>query len=202
MDFIKKLVFVLTTVLMLSSCAQTTSYQRLSEQYGVGYSETVISPQSYQVSYNGQESSSLEQINDFVLLRSAELTLENGYRYLNIVHLEPVTLSRDVNITRVRSNVISHTRYTQNGVDLCRVENNGMTRTMEMTNTMSKKHNNESNKIYRETVMEYYPDSYEIKTQKVIATIKFQHKKAQNGYDAYNAREIIKSISEKYQLEL
>lgn len=50
-----------------------------------GYSETQLSENIFQVYFRGNGYTSQERASDFNLLRSAEVTLENGYRYFIIV---------------------------------------------------------------------------------------------------------------------
>lgn len=76
-------VIVLVAVL-LSGCA--TAYQR--EGFGGGYSEMQLGENIFQVSFRGNGYTSWERASDFSLLRSAELALENGFRYFVIVESE------------------------------------------------------------------------------------------------------------------
>jgi uncharacterized protein YceK len=71
-------------VVALSGCA--TTYQRKS--FTGGYSETQLGENIFQVSYRGNGYTSHERASDFSLLRSAEVALENGFRYFVIVESE------------------------------------------------------------------------------------------------------------------
>lgn len=53
----------------------------------MGYSETQLSPDKFNVTYrwHGIWTNKAEKINDFYLLRCAELTLMNGYKYFKII---------------------------------------------------------------------------------------------------------------------
>jgi hypothetical protein len=51
-----------------------------------GYSETQLSENMFNVTFKGNEYSSMERAIDFTLLRSAEITKENGYNYFLIVN--------------------------------------------------------------------------------------------------------------------
>jgi hypothetical protein len=78
---------ILLTALMLAACA--TPYQRIG--LGGGYSETQLGKNIFQVSFRGNGYTSREKASDFSLLRSAELTLERGFRYFVIVGSEKDT---------------------------------------------------------------------------------------------------------------
>lgn len=65
----------------LTACA--TPYQ----PHGTsgGFSETQLDQNVFQVTFKGNAYISREQVNDYTLLRSAEVTLENGFSYFVIV---------------------------------------------------------------------------------------------------------------------
>ncbi len=52
---------------------------------GYGYSSTQIDTNVFQVTFNGNAYTGRDRANDFLLLRSAELALENGYEYFVIL---------------------------------------------------------------------------------------------------------------------
>ena len=65
----------------LYGCA--TPYQTTG--FRGGFSETQLDKNVFKVSFNGNGYTSRERTSDFVLLRSAELALENGYEYFAII---------------------------------------------------------------------------------------------------------------------
>ena len=69
---------------MVSACA--TPYQ--PKGFSGGYSETRLAEDLFRVWFTGNGKTSKERVNDFGLLRSAELALENGFRYFVIVNSE------------------------------------------------------------------------------------------------------------------
>jgi hypothetical protein len=75
-----KIVFILA-VILLSSCA--TPYQ--NSGFAGGFEETKISENSYRVSFRGNGYSSSHRAVDFNLLRSAELTVRDGYEYFIVL---------------------------------------------------------------------------------------------------------------------
>jgi len=75
------------TALVLTGCA--TAYQR--QGLTGGYSDTQLGENIFQVSFRGNGYTSRERASDFSLLRSAELTLDRGFRYFVIVESEKDT---------------------------------------------------------------------------------------------------------------
>lgn len=49
-----------------------------------GFSETQLSPTTYEVRFQGNGYTSAARVQEFLLRRAAELTLEHGYRYFAI----------------------------------------------------------------------------------------------------------------------
>lgn len=50
-----------------------------------GFSETQLGENAFKISFNGNAFTDKEKVADYTLLRSAEVTKENGYRYFVIV---------------------------------------------------------------------------------------------------------------------
>lgn len=82
-----KTLLALFVATVLVGCA--TSYQKQS--FSGGYSETQLGENIFQVSFRGNGYTSRERASDFSLLRSAEITLERGFRYFVIVESEKNT---------------------------------------------------------------------------------------------------------------
>jgi hypothetical protein len=83
---IMRSIFLVTLMvaMILSGCA--TTYQKQS--FTGGYSETQLGENIFQVSFKGNAYTSRERVSDFTLLRSAEIAIENGYRYFVVVESE------------------------------------------------------------------------------------------------------------------
>lgn len=77
----KRKLFIIVIVLLFSGCS--TSYQ--SKGFSGGYSEIQLDEDVFKVTFNGNGYTGREKAADFTLLRSAELTLQNGYAYFVIV---------------------------------------------------------------------------------------------------------------------
>ena len=76
-----KHIYLIVITFLISGCV-TGNYQSYSS--GVGYQSEQQDGDAYHVTYTGSEKSKIEKVNDFALLRSAELTLEKGFNYFVI----------------------------------------------------------------------------------------------------------------------
>lgn len=72
---------VILLIMLMSGCS--TKYQ--SQSLSGGYSETRLGQNIFVVSFKGNGFTSREQVTDFVLLRSAEVALQNDYKYFAII---------------------------------------------------------------------------------------------------------------------
>jgi len=77
----KKIICLVVMVILLSGCA--TGYQRKS--WTGGYTDMKLQDDIFKVSFRGNAYCHQERAEDFVLLRSAEVALENGYKYFIII---------------------------------------------------------------------------------------------------------------------
>jgi hypothetical protein len=85
----KKILLALALGIFFSGCA--TSYQK--DSFSGGFSETQLSENVWKVHFRGNGKTTMERATDFCLLRSAELTLENGYQYFAIINEDSSTKS-------------------------------------------------------------------------------------------------------------
>ncbi|MBB5519872.1 CC0125/CC1285 family lipoprotein [Amphiplicatus metriothermophilus] len=71
---------------LLAACATAvgTAYQPVDTK-GYGYSETRIERDRYRVVFAGDGATPPEAVEDFALLRAAELALQNGYDWFRVV---------------------------------------------------------------------------------------------------------------------
>lgn len=63
----------------LAGCATATPYQPMKK--GAGYADQQLESNRYRVSFAGNSSTPRETVENYVLYRAAELTLDNGYDY-------------------------------------------------------------------------------------------------------------------------
>jgi len=76
----KELVLCIALIQILAGCA--TEYRKKDETGG--YSEIQLAEDTWRVRFDYSRFTQKEQIVDFPLLRSAELTLQSGYSYFSI----------------------------------------------------------------------------------------------------------------------
>ena len=72
-------------VSLLAACATETPYAPRGENSGYGYSEQSIESNRYRVTFRGNSTTSRETVENYLLFRSAELTLQKGYDYFVVV---------------------------------------------------------------------------------------------------------------------
>jgi hypothetical protein len=77
---IQKIVMVLC-IMVLAGCV--TPYQKLG--LGGGFSDFALSDDTYKISFRGNGYTSADIVQDYLLRRCAEITLQNGYRYFVIL---------------------------------------------------------------------------------------------------------------------
>lgn len=99
-------------VFIFSGCA--TKYQ--STGFTGGYTETRLGDNVFNVSFRGNGFTSRQRTADFTLLRSAELSLKNGYKYFIITNSENYTRNSTYTTptrshTNINGNVYGNTFY-------------------------------------------------------------------------------------------
>jgi hypothetical protein len=70
---------VLGAVAVLAACATTTPYQPLGD--GGGFTEQKIETNRYRIAFLGNSSTPRQTVENYMLYRSAELTLNSGFDY-------------------------------------------------------------------------------------------------------------------------
>ncbi|MGI9419055.1 MAG: CC0125/CC1285 family lipoprotein [Geminicoccaceae bacterium] len=70
-------------LLGLAACATETPYQ--PGEGGYGYKEQQIEENRYRVIFTGNPSTSRETVQNYLLYRAAELTVQNGFDYFTVV---------------------------------------------------------------------------------------------------------------------
>jgi hypothetical protein len=73
-----------TATLALSACATPTVYQPAASARAVGFAETRIEADRYRVSFRGGGGAPVAQVQDYALLRAAELAIANGYDWFRV----------------------------------------------------------------------------------------------------------------------
>lgn len=76
--------FIISAFLLLglAACATPTPYQPAAD--GFGYSDQRIESNRYRIVFSGNSLTSRQAVDDYMLYRAAELTLEKGYDYFEV----------------------------------------------------------------------------------------------------------------------
>lgn len=89
----KSRITILTVgILLLSGCASSSGYVAADSARDHGYSSRKISDERYRVNYNGSRRTNIQDTRDYALLRAAELTVEKGYDWFEVVDRETATI--------------------------------------------------------------------------------------------------------------
>ncbi len=106
----RKIRSIIILSLLLSGCATGPFGETAYKPNGLagGYSETHLDKNIFEVSFWANENTTLERINDFTLLRSAELTVDNGYKYFIITstHSTSAYLSSEYKKPRRQDSIV------------------------------------------------------------------------------------------------
>lgn len=81
----KRVLIAAAAVLTLSACATATPYQPASRSDG-GFAETRLESNRYRVTFAGNSLTARETVEDYLLYRAAELTVENGFDWFSAVN--------------------------------------------------------------------------------------------------------------------
>ena len=134
----KKLI-LLTIILITTGCS--TSYQ--ADGWTGGYTEIQLSENVYKVGFSGNGYTSRTRVENYTLLRCAELTLEKGFQYFVIIDGNTSTSSSTVTTptttygsATVTGNTISGSSTTYGGQTYNVVKASG-TNTIAMFKTKS-----------------------------------------------------------------
>lgn len=74
---------ILAGLLALTACTHPTPYQ--AEQDGQGFSDRAIEDDRFRVTFAGNFLTTRETVEDYLLFRAAEVTLQRGYDYFLVV---------------------------------------------------------------------------------------------------------------------
>lgn len=84
-------ILIIATMLTLGACASTPDYVAADSAGDYGHYTRKISDDRYRVNYNGRRSTDLQDARDYAMLRAAELTLNKGYDWFQIIDRETST---------------------------------------------------------------------------------------------------------------
>ena len=173
---IKIKILFLSSLFILSACA--TPYQKTG--LGGGFSETQLSENIFQVNFKGNSYTSTQRAADFALLRSAELTLKNGYKYF---------------VLSDSNNSIEHSSYTTP----LRAHTRGHANTYGTLNTYGNFGTYSGSTDITTTTYFRGGKTYNIKKPTSAKTIVCFKEKPKNGF-SFDAEFLKKSLQTKYNL--
>lgn len=112
---------VAMAVLLLAACASNrSSYAPASEEGEVGYTESRLSEARYRVVFKGESGTSLETVQDYALLRAAELTVAQNYDWFEVAERSSTPIVEQRNSARAAVQVSTGTtRQTRCGLIGC-----------------------------------------------------------------------------------
>lgn len=88
---------IIVMALALGACASNPKYVPADDAGDYGHYSTRLEENRYRIVFNGRQSTGLNTTRDFALLRAAELTLQEGYDWFQVVDRETFSTSqRDV----------------------------------------------------------------------------------------------------------
>jgi len=74
-----------TALLVLGACASGPAYAPAANANAVGYADQRIEDNRWRVTYRGNTKMSSAQVQDYALMRAAQLTLENGGDWFEVI---------------------------------------------------------------------------------------------------------------------
>jgi hypothetical protein len=173
----KFLPILLVSSVLLSGCS--TTYE--SNGFSGGYSETQLDENVFKVAFRGNGYTGRERVDDFTLLRSAELTIQSGYKYFVIVNANSYT-SNSTYITPT----IATTNVNANSYGTANIYDNNATYNENTYGTA--------------TTTVSGGQTYNISKPSSSNTIVCFKEKPTTGF-SYNAEFIFKNITKKYDIE-
>jgi hypothetical protein len=106
----KKHIALIPLLIILSGCA--TSYQK--QGFSGGFEETQIAPNAWRVSFNGNGYTSRSRSEEFALLRSADLAMQNGFNYFILVGSNSDTLVSSITTPITSTTNVTGSTYGNN----------------------------------------------------------------------------------------
>lgn len=78
---LKALALLLGCAMLVSACTSVPTYRERGPGERVGYSDLRLTENRYRVTYAGGNATRREEVEDFLLRRAAEVTLDSGYTH-------------------------------------------------------------------------------------------------------------------------
>lgn len=95
------IISIIVFSLLLAGCVSSQApYAPATDVGEVGYSESQLSNDRYRVSYTGKANTSLELVQDYALLRAAELSVAQNYDWFEVVDRTAIPRLEEENSAR------------------------------------------------------------------------------------------------------
>lgn len=91
---------VVLTAFLLVACSSVT-YQK-AEDSDIGYRDVQVDPVTHFVEYTENESVPWEQVREFVRKRCAEIAINRGYKYFDVLEKEERELMVDSKVSQIQ----------------------------------------------------------------------------------------------------
>jgi len=92
-------VLVISLVILTGCASSEVEYAPASGPDSAGYTEQQISGNRYRVVFTGNDRSTVETVQNYALLRAAELTVQKDFDWFRVADRNTVTLQGDTNST-------------------------------------------------------------------------------------------------------
>jgi hypothetical protein len=108
--------FCIVVVLGLTACASQSAYKPATDSGTYGYYSTPLGDHRYRVGYNGTSTMSENLVKDYALFRAAELTMQEGKDWFQVVEREtrsveqPARVAVDGNLLMLARSAIERIR--------------------------------------------------------------------------------------------
>jgi len=201
----KKVIYLILGI-SLYSCSAPSLYQPSLLYNKEGYTETMITATSYQIKFKGNDSSNFERVNDFALLRAAEITRQHGFHYFLVVTHKNHSIQENRRVNMRKSTTVVHTFYKNKNIDMCRIVKNGTIEYVKMSQMkdtrMMQKHKSTTGNTYIETEWGNYVNEFVIKKPVSTLFIIFINDTKIVDRNIRKVNNTIERIISKYQLKL
>ena len=81
----RKIALAVVAAASLAACVTSTPYQPAAKGGGYGFSEQRIEADRYRITFRGNSSTTREMVENSLLYRAAELTVQDGFDYFIVV---------------------------------------------------------------------------------------------------------------------
>ena len=88
---IRAIAVLSASCLLATACTSSPDYQAASRDGASGYSDSAIQKNRYLVNFTGDTTTSRAEVKSYALLRAAELTMEKGYDWFEVVSRDTIT---------------------------------------------------------------------------------------------------------------